>query len=336
MVEVTKDNLDSFRQTNRLICTEALNRNLKVTVPVAGSALITIHRDNGPVDIYSSTPPGTTFAAAMQADNKYATYKVMRDAGLPVLATLLVRKDIENDLLDEALAWSTEIVTKPLDGAHGDGITVGITDKTTLTAALERAYAASISGRVALLQQMYSEAVDLRILCINYKFVATVLRIPARVFGNGKDTIKAIIEQSNDKPDRGERYVARLATIDVIEALEYVAITDNPDRIPHDGEEVLVLGKANYGSGGETENITDQTPDWLITLAEKVARTSRPPLCGVDILVSDIPRRDSTIESLAPMINEVNKCPSLYIHEHPTNNQGSQVTKVFIDYLMSL
>jgi cyanophycin synthetase len=336
MINVTQENLTSFRQTNRLICAEALSRNLRVTVPVMGSALITIHRDNAaPIAMYSSAPPGTTFAAALQSDNKYATFQALSDASLPVLPTLLIRKDKEGGLLDEALSWPTGIVTKPLDGAHGDGITVDISEKAALIAALEKAYEASISGRVALLQQMYIGAVDLRFLCIDFKFVAAVRRIPARVFGNGTNTIKELIEKSNSDADRGERYVARLATIDINEALEYVANVDQIDRVPHDGEEVLVLGKANYGSGGETENITNQIPDWLITMAEHVAKVSRLPLCGVDILVSGMPQLDSSEESLTPMVNEVNKCPSLYIHEHPTNNEGSEVTKLFIDYLLS-
>jgi cyanophycin synthetase len=337
MIDVTQENLPSFRQTNRLICTEALRQNLKVTVPVLGSSLITIYRnDNSRVHIYSSTPPGTSYEASLQSDNKYATYLAFIEAGLPVLPTIRVRKDTEDDAIDVALGWDTGAVAKPLDASHGDGITTNITDLATIKTALSKAYAASASGKTALLQQMYIGAIDLRLLCIDYTFVAAVRRIPARVFGDGTATIKELITQANSATDRGERYVERLAYISVNEALEYITATDDISRVPATGEEVMVLGKANYGSGGETENIIDQLPSWLIEMAQKVARTSRLPLCGVDILVNAVPQPHSTEAALHPIVNEINKCPSLYIHEHPTNNAGSAVANTYISYLLSL
>ena len=85
MIEVTRDNLNQFRQTNRLICAEILSRNLRVTVPTAGSSFITIHRENiEPIYLYNLIPPNTSFAAAMQADDKFATFQAMAEYGLPV------------------------------------------------------------------------------------------------------------------------------------------------------------------------------------------------------------------------------------------------------------
>ena len=263
---------------------------MRVTVPTEGSPLITIYRNNAmPIQFFSTTPPGTSYAAAMQADNKYASYQAFVDIGLPVLPTIRIKKGLEGSAIDEALSWPMGVVVKPLDASHGDGITVGIHDKATLVDSLEKAYRASFSGKSALLQKMYPKAVDLRLLFINYSFVAAVQRIPARVFGDGEHSIKELIEYENMKPDRGERYVSRLATIDVTEALEYLGFIDQIDRIPASGDEVSVLSKANYGSGGETEDITSHIPDWLVAMAEDVAKVSRLPLCGVDILVSEVP-----------------------------------------------
>jgi len=213
---------------------------------------------------------------------------------------------------------------------------VGVKDKEGLKIALTKAYEASSSADKALLQPVYTNPVDLRILCIDYTFVAAVRRIPARVVGDGTHTIQQLITIENSQHYRGERYIARLATIDVNEARAHLSDDTFTNYIPQLGEEISVLGKANYGSGGETENITELLPAWLIEIAEQAAKAANLPLCGIDIFVASPPHPVSTIEELNPIVNEVNKCPSLYIHQHPTNNEGTPVTEVFIEYLLSL
>lgn len=324
-------------QTMRLIKAELLQRGWQAHVPYIGSSLCTITRDDGrSVRIFSATPPTTSFAAAYLVNDKFASYQVLQVAGVPQLESMLVQKQ---DSFDDQVAFMDrlgEVVAKPVDGAHGRGVTTCIATADALREAVEYALAHSKNGSSVLLQKQYphEHVYDIRVLCIDYQFVAAILRVPARVYGDGVQTIRQLIQQENNRDERGEPYIAKLAEIDVQKAEAYLGV--RIDMIPQAGEEVSVLGIANYGAGGETIDITDDIPEWMRHMAEAAARASILPVAGIDFMVAQLPSVAADQKALDPVVVEVNKCPSLCIHDTPTTGASRGVTKRYIDYLASL
>lgn len=97
------------------------------------------------------------------------------------------------------------------------------------------------------------------------------------------------------------------------------------------------MGVANYGAGGETVDVTDDIPAWLIEDAERAARECGLVVAGVDFMIARVPRPDMTKEELAPAITEVNKAPLLTMHDTPTRGRGDRgATTAFMDYLATL
>jgi len=337
MIDLTTIDPERLGQTQKAIREEIITRGWKASIPYVGSAHCFITRADGKeLHIFSATPPTTTFAAANLANDKFATYQLLKDANVSQLPTIMVGS---NDSLDEAEAFMHEqgvVVVKPVDGGHGKGITVNITTREQL----EEAFIVGLKGTknvtAVIVQKHYPHPAmyDLRIVTIDHKYAAGIQRVAARVFGDGQHTVGELIDIENRKENRGKAYKAQLATIDVDRAKLY--LNERIWEIPADNEEVTVLGVANYGAGGETVDVTDDLPDWLIEEAERISRATGLFVAGVDFMLAKQPEKHMTREELDPAITEVNKCPLLTMHDTPTSGKNRHVTERYMDYLASL
>lgn len=333
MIEAQTVPAEDLRFTTRMIRDQALVRGWKVWFYYVGSSNMRVQRDDGKIlEIFSATPPTTSYAAAHRANDKYFTHIAMQEAGLPVAETYLVRT--ETEALEKAqLLFDQQLkcVIKPLDAGHGHGITVEISSRSQIPAAF--AYAQEYSEAV-LIQAHIEKPIDIRVSCINYKHIASLVRIPARVKGDGVHTAAELIDIENARGHRGENYAKELNIISGERAGMYLG--EDIHAIPPQGEWVQVLGTANVGTGGETVDVTDDLPDWLIQKAELAAKTLALPVAGVDFLVSAMPHKDMTPEDLDAIVVEVNKCPALFMHDTPTHGKARGATVAYLDYLATL
>lgn len=337
MVNINDALESQISQSLYLLRNEALSRGWSVYVPYIGSSILEFVKPEGArIRTLSTTPPTSSYAAGYLVNDKFATHSILTDVGLPVLPTVLI--DITKQPLnyEEILVslGSRSVVVKPIDGGHGKGITIGIQTAENLQIAIDVALQETRSINKVIVQTMYENPKDLRLLCINHIFVAALLRIPARVIGDGVHDIATLIELENKNQDRGEAYKARLTYIDVKKARQHLG--EAIYSIPKYDEVVEVIGVANFGQGGETQDCTDDIPAWLVQYAENASKASELFVCGVDFLVSATPSKDAAEETLRPMITEVNKCPSFYVHERPTHGDSRPVSKHFIDYIDTL
>jgi cyanophycin synthetase len=332
---IDAENLDTknLKTSKRLICEEILSRGWKVHLYYYDSGLMRITRTDGrQLEVFSATPPTTTYAAAIRANNKYLTTLNCANNKLPVPETYLVASAEEAETQgNQILASGRKIVIKPLDAAHGHGVTTAIDAANNIKPAIERA--AEYSGKF-LVQEHLEKHIDLRLTCIDYKFCAGLIRLPARVKGDGQRTVSELIELENQNPLRGENYSKQLNVID-IKAAE-IFLGDKIRSVPASGDYINVLGTANVGTGGETIDITDELPDWLIQMAEQVAKISELPVCGIDFLVQNRPDKSAEQQNIAPKLIEVNVCPALFLHVTPSFGQSRSVIKSYVDYLATI
>lgn len=330
MITITSENLPQ-RLSIRMILEEALSRGWQAQAYRHNDSHAILTRPDGKeLSIFSSCPPTTSYFAAHVADDKFLTHTVLEDAKLPVLATYRCEtEDQARKAVQMIITSGKKYVVKPLDAGHGNGITVGLKDIEQLPGAL--AFANQFS-KVVIIQTYQESPIDLRVLCIGYKVAAILERIPARVKGDGIHTITELIDIENKQ--RGAQYTADLSVIPLDRAQSFLG--GAAQSIPTSDEVVPVLGMANLGMGGEGHDVTQEVPTELIEMAEKAARVMQLPVCGVDFLVSKVPNKNDSIEVLSPSITEVNKCPALFMHEHPKHGEGRNVTRLYIDYLATL
>lgn len=225
--------------------------------------------------------------------------------------------------LDQAIKFMKRhgaIVVKPLDSAHGNGISLNVKSKTHLEKAIR--LAKKYSRRAPLLQQMV-EGRDVRIMVIDGKFVAAVTRVPATVLGDGKHSIEELIKRENKNPRRSSGFRGRLKVINIQAAKAY--LSGKMRRVPKKGEAVPVVGMGNTSMGGHAEDYTDKLPAKIYRMAEKYARSLKLPVCGVDIILDD----DGNYYFI-----EANAAPGFGPHHHPRIGEERDVTGAFVDMLL--
>lgn len=333
MINAKNIDLSTYSMTTRLLLQEMLARNWDVQLYIEGYSYMRAGRPDGKMlELFGSVPSDSTYQACVASNNKFLSYLIHREHDLPVPLTYLVHDWTEAKLAYDALkAEGHKLVVKPLDSSHGNGVTTNITSLPKFRRALKSTYQFS---RSCLVQAQASGCVDIRMLCINYRLVAALVRIPARVQGDGESTIRQLIILENQNLRRGLNYKKELNVIDVDRAKYYLG--SRLEDIPATGEWVQVIDVANVGMGGETQDITEQLPDWLIAMAEKTAQVSQLLCCGVDMLAQQVPQPNDIPADLSVVITEVNKSPSLFIHEKPTHGNCRPVIKNYVDYLASL
>ncbi len=272
----------------------------------------------------SIQPPLTSAAAMVIADNKLATYLIaqkhqiavaeftMYDAANPQAATDFLHKQTKNGF---------EVVVKPTDTNHGDGITIGITNEADLQQAI--AHAQTFSSQILL--QGRHEGADCRVLVVDGQVVAAARRYPPYIVGDGVHTIEELMQAKNDEPDRGEEHHTALSKIDIESARRYLG--EHVKYIPVFDEQVFVLATANLSKGGEAEDITEALHQSFIDAAETMARSLNMFVCGVDFLVKDY-RKPLTPQN--GILLEINATPGIRMHQFPSSGQVRDVASIII------
>jgi cyanophycin synthetase len=328
--------LSKRKNTSRMVVTAALERGWQVTGFESDPAVfvLRIPGKSDPIKIYSASPPQTSYAAAKITDNKYIVNRLLKEQGLPVPEEIVLKYSEINSpetkkLVESFMGVHPNVVVKPLDSAHGRGITLNV-DSSSWDAAAKKASDSSKDGYILVQEQIGGH--DVRAVCIGYEYVDAITRVPASVIGDGIHDVGQLIRLANKSPERGENYMARLNVIPIQLAEDYLG-KDGLARIPLPGEKVQVVGVSNTGMGGERKNIRDDIPDFLKEYAEKAAETLDLPVCGVDFLVAKEPTAASRIEELKPYIIEVNWCPGFVMYEDINDPGQKALINKYLDYL---
>jgi cyanophycin synthetase len=312
-----------FMVTARMIMSELEARDIVVDAAMPERVSVLSFEYNGkPRLIIGCTPDFSSALTIPVCRSKMMTqWLLSRTTSVPLPATLVYTTDAEAEAF---LHRYGVLVVKPQDGAHGNGVTVGVDtmDKLLPAVALARQYSAT--GRV-LLQQMVSGR-DVRVLVVDGAVVAATYRIPASVVGDGTSTIRQLIDTENQtNPDRGEKpYDKRMNRIDVAAATRFLG--EAMEVVPAGGEKVTVVGTANIGTGGESHECLDELPEVLTRHALDAATAARSFICGVDFVY------DSTTG--AYYLIELNSSPSFGLHAFPSVGKPTDIAPLYVTALL--
>ena len=123
------------------------------------------------------------------AGDKKLTTALLASAGLPVPRSETVRS------ADEAAAIAGRIgypvVTKPLDGNHGRGVSLDLRTEDEVRRGFEHALQHTRSGAVVV--ESFIKGNDYRVLVIDGHMVAIAQRVPAHVIGDGAHTVRELV-----------------------------------------------------------------------------------------------------------------------------------------------
>ncbi|TDE07720.1 cyanophycin synthetase [Flavobacterium sandaracinum] len=268
----------------------------------------------------------TSSIAVDIACNKEQTKKMLDMASIPV-ANGSICTD-EEGLAETIKKIGYPIVLKPLDGNHGKGASINVTNWEDAVSGLSFA---QVYGKRVIVEKFIT-GFDFRILVIDNKLVAAAKRVPAHVIGNGTDTIQQLIETTNQDPRRGYGHENVLTQIDVdrdtedlLEKLNYTLET-----IPRIGEIVFLKSTANLSTGGTSVDVTDMMHPENIFLAERISRVIGLDVCGVDIMAENLTQ---PLKENGGVILEVNAAPGFRMHLAPSEGLPRNVAAPVIDML---
>ena len=260
------------------------------------------------------------------AQDKELTKKLFRMAGLPVPEGRPV-KDV-----DDAWAVAQEIglpvVVKPQDGNQGKGVAVNVKTREELAAA----YTIALRYREDIMVERYLPGSDYRLLVIGDKLVAAARREPALVVGDGKHTVRELVDIVNADPLRGEGHAYPLTRIRIDEVAMACLQEQNLDdtSVPPKGMRVIMRNNANLSTGGSATDVTDDVHPEVAASAVLAAQMVGLDICGVDIVCETILR---PLEEQNGGIIEVNAAPGLRMHLSPSFGKGRDVGKAVIDQM---
>lgn len=311
---------NKLANTAALIYEELRNRGVSVTVVSKHPSLLKYEIHGQVHYIHSVVSDNESAVAYAVAQNKWLTSVVCNDLKVSHPVSLTVEGDSSE--AEEFLAEYKKIAVKPLSGAHGNGITLNVDNRDALKLAISVAkkYDSSI-----LLQQMV-DGEDFRIVFVGGVFVAAIRRTPAQVIGDGKHTLRELIDSENESPDRGGDVlgVSTRKRIPLIHAKSFLGFRYESE-IPKAGQQVQVVGPANLGTGGWARDATDEVPTNLINDAKKIVDSLRFSVCAIDFLYSG-PNSYYLIE--------VNSAPGLNIHDDGRFGRSRGVVAAYVDHLL--
>ncbi|MCD6017403.1 MAG: cyanophycin synthetase [Bacteroidetes bacterium] len=306
---------------------EIMNEAKKRNIPVSstGDGRFTLFGYGKYATRFSaSVGDGTGQIAVNIAGDKDLTKQLLEDAMIPVPRGVVVRREGQLHNVLEKLGFP--LVTKPLNGHHGKCITTDITQFGTL----EEGFRLAQSYSPYVIIEKFIKGSDYRFLVINNKFVAAAKRLPAFVTGDGKSTIKQLIDKTNEDPARGEGHSSVLTRIEVDEITMKLLELKNLtlDSVLPENERLVLKDTANLSTGGTAVDVTDDVHPDNIRTAERVARIIGLDICGIDIMAEDI---SLPLNKQDGAIIEVNAAPGLRMHVAPSEGMPRRVGKAIMD-----
>ncbi len=276
----------------------------------------------------------TTFDTDSHLDSDFTTQKDDCKRFLAELGFPVPKGDIVYSLLaacDAAEKLGYPVAVKPVSGHKGIGVTADIQSETELETAYQRAVDAVSEGeKAAIIVENSIAGHDYRLLCVNGRFVAAIERQPASVVGNGRSSIRELIERENCSPQRSDTPTSPMGKIQTDESMHLYLEEQglDLDSVIQSDRTVYLRKVANLSSGGFSIDATDKVHPDNIILAQDVAQHFRLTCMGIDIITADVAQ--SWKQSNFGII-EINAAPGVYMHLNPAIGKPVDVTSRILE-----
>ncbi|WP_206881565.1 cyanophycin synthetase [Alicyclobacillus mali (ex Roth et al. 2021)] len=268
----------------------------------------------------------TSCVAADIASDKALTKHLLEEAGLAVPPGGVAADEAEAVFLWRHLGGPA--VVKPLDARQGQGVSLRLESEAEVRAAFREArrYAREV------IVEAYVPGENVRALVVDGRAVAASVREPAYVEGDGVHTVRELVDLVNLDPRRGEGHEKPLTKIAIDEIARQVLLRQgmSPESVPQLGERVALRESANLSTGGEARDVTDVLHPSYLRIAERAAEAVGLDVCGVDLVV---PSLTAPADAGGWAVIEVNACPGIRMHEHPSSGSPRRAAEAIVESL---
>jgi len=276
--------------------------------------------------IRATITQNTSYLAVENTDDKYMTYKMLEEMGVPV------PRRITTNNINEALAFFHEInkplVIKPSKGYRGKRVNVHLDTEEKIIKAFF--WAKSYTDDVIV--QEFIKGDTFRVLVINGKYVAAARLIAPFVVGDGVKTIKELIDELNALPEREFGDKGKLSKVEIDE--DTIKILDikgyKLTSVLEKDKKIYLRNSGNMRLGASSVDVTDIVNKNTIFVCERIAKILNLDVTGIDIISENIAQ---PLHENGGKIIEINAAPDFRMHINPTVGQPRNVAKDFVSML---
>lgn len=255
------------------------------------------------------------------AQSKQKTKEALKANGVSVLPSIEFKSNDTNEtIIEKAKDIEFPVIIKPTYGSLSKGVMLNIKNETELSESLM--HVRTKMGFKSVILEKYFEGADIRLYVINGKVVAALKREPAKVTGDGTNTIKELIVEKNMSRQKNPYLAARPIKIDrelktVIQNSNYTL-----DSVLEKGKTILVKQKSTLTQGVDLYDITDQIADDIKQLGIDTLN-SLP-----DIIHGSI---DMLYDGKNAVVLEVNASANISMHMFPTEGKPRNIGAHLMD-----
>lgn len=268
----------------------------------------------------------TNFIAVETADNKHLTNMMLYDAGLPVPDSIIT-KDL-SEIIDFYNKIKQTITVKPLEGYRGEGVSIYLDNEKEI----EKAFKWAKSYDDDIIAQPTVDGNIYRMLVIDYKFCAGVKLMPPKIIGDGKSTVKELIDKLNISQNRGIGDKCKLTRIKIDDITLHILESRglNVESVLPEGEAITIKTSGSMRLGSSAIDISDEIHPINKFLVERAAKVIGLNVAGIDVIAPNL--KDSLLENNGKII-EINAAPDFRMHINPTIGKKRNAPAMLMDML---
>lgn len=312
---------EDLELSTQLLIREAIKNGVEVDILDRFDNFIKLTKNNRVELVKQATKTSKDgFVNILAMENKVVTKNILRNNNIVVPNGSEFTK--LREALDYAKNMNGDFVIKPKSTNFGVGISIfkESVEETVIVKALKHAF----NYDDTILIEKFIKGQEYRFLVIDNCVCGVLNRIPANVIGDGKKTIKELIDVKNQDSLRGTGYSKPLEKIKVDDVcLEFLRQQNlTVDSIIQKDEIVYLRENSNISTGGDSIDYTDLVHPHFKDLAIESTRAFDVVFCGVDIIIEDISNPKSDYGVI-----EVNFNPAIHIHSFPYKGEERNIVK---------
>jgi len=258
------------------------------------------------------------------ANNKELTYILAEENQIRVPKSVYINRSEVDSIELDSLDISYPVISKPVDGGHGDWVSLNLLNKKDLKNWLKYSFEDKDVSRVVIQEQISWE--DHRIIVLQWEVIAVSKRIPPYVIGNWKDSLQTLIETENKNPARWtwNDHDSHMSPIKIDGELEWHLAEQwySYKYIPEPEQKISVRKNANLSSWWLAIDMTDFIHQSIKDEAIKLAKITWLDFCGVDYFCEDISK---SLHEWKWAIIEINATPWIRMHHFPSEWKSRDV-----------
>lgn len=281
---------------------------------------------------YSSLDLNTLGASEISKDKDFASF-FMKRMGYPTIteqtffAPSWARAINSPRGIDAAYRYAQRlgfpVFVKPNSGSQGREVAL-VHTRRDFYSAMRRIFRVD---RVALVQ-VPVRGKDYRIVVLDDKVISAYERIPLNVVGDGKSSIRKLLEKKQRGFSQSSRDT-RLRMDDPRIKAKLARVHLTLDSVPVRAQRISLLDNANLSAGGDAVDVTDAIHPEFRAFAVRLTKDMGLRLCGVDIMVDgDIAEAPGKYWVL-----EINSAPGLDHYVKTGKAQQKIVEDMYLEVL---